>query len=1182
MYSHIHKRLDKCCRQSTLDLNAASTYLAQPSIIAMIPSKLRLQSSVASVAGRPSRFLMVSFLASATMAWAVPIPMQVLDSEGKPLPGVTVEAQVSQGENSIFQTQTTDDQGHVAFEAVASARWKDYFGRFNAWKAEYALAAGTLVPGGAKVTLLPGVSVSGVVVDAEKKPVAGVKVEFVSAAGDDGSRVSVGVVKEKSSFASRYEVTSDAEGKFSLAGLPPKTRVTLSVSDPRFVATSAAGRVGGEPIQVSVRAGATLKGVLLDEAGAPVVGATVYASSPNRYEAGGYASAETDAQGGYLLTGLASGSYSVNFAAPYGEDGLPKLVGVPTQVSAVESKVTEVAPIRARSGVVVKGTVRDAASKKPVSGASVRAVQPGPVEMYTDTDAAGVWKLRVLPGSLKVSLNQAPPEYLPPNGGMSRSVEAPTGGMEGLDFEVQPAAKLTGRVVDEKGQGVKTKLVLSREYQEWPLSSDAEGNFTAYGPTAGEISIGNSMWNDIEDKDSMKWEVVRGTTFTMPVQGPLQVVVKPLVYTFIEGTVVDEAGAPVADAQVTLGIMTKWGKDRTTGTEVKVVTDAQGRYRREKLRPNDSVEVRAAKPKYDFASGGKATKAGDTWTVTPVVLRARNGQLKGQVFDVNGQPVAGAQIFAAGVETRSSTGGDFVLENLPSAEVEVVGYAGQSFGLAKSDGKSPVELKLGPVTLQKQDVALANQIIEEAIAVAQNTNYYAKSALRLNAVDNFENRLAAAEVMQGGARDQSLSGLILDGSAKSTVPTAQLLEATRLISSPSLRIYSAGILWSRRADWPDDAPTRAFVAELESTATEQAKLDDNDNWQRIIGLFSVAPIVERYQGEKAGEFAFNRAYAWILKKYPETKADNEGDRGGEPTRDDTLRVVSGLIAASSPHLFNRLLESISEPEAPEYSWSLEEGAVAIAKRQGLKAALPTLERLRLAPPLRTGANGGSVDWRYANALRRALTEGRNDAPEEALRLAKGLSPADTGNDDNQSRAIAEAAFALPLLQALPLWREVLPKLEPSQIARYAVRIAPLDHQLAKELIDVAGARFSGEDPNKNIWRMERNEAGFAFYEGSFDPARARYRLEKAWANSLKEAPQERGGSAMARAMAKFDGQRALEWARQLPQGEGSFLPRIEALRKIAQWIEADDETRQGVPFDRWGASDTWRFGDQEW
>jgi hypothetical protein len=101
-------------------------------------------------------------------------------------------------------------------------------------------------------------------------------------------------------------------------------------------------------------------------------------------------------------------------------------------------------------------------------------------------------------------------------------------------------------------------------------------------------------------------------------------------------------------------------------------------------------------------------------------------------------------------------------------------------------------------------------------------------------------------------------------------------------------------------------------------------------------------------------------------------------------------------------------------------------------------------------------------------------------------------------------------------------------LEPSHATYFAIRIAPFARELAQELLDAVATKFLGEDHNKNVWRMERSEARFAFCEGSIEPARARYRLERAWARSSKENLQERNSSAMVNAMAKFNGQPALD------------------------------------------------------
>lgn len=88
----------------------------------------------------------------------------------------------------------------------------------------------------------------------------------------------------------------------------------------------------------------------------------------------------------------------------------------------------------------------------------------------------------------------------------------------------------------------------------------------------------------------------------------------------------------------------------------------------------------------------------------------------------------------------------------------------------------------------------------------------------------------------------------------------------------------------------------------------------------------------------------------------------------------------------------------------------------------------------------------------------------------------------------------------------------------------------------------------------------RDSEAFAFYEADFDPASARFRLEKQWGD-----PKSRSTQAV-RALAKLDAARALEWAAQLPEQEEYEPAQFRARQAIARWLYADAEAREKLGF----------------
>ena len=134
----------------------------------------------------------------------------------------------------------------------------------------------------------------------------------------------------------------------------------------------------------------------------------------------------------------------------------------------------------------------------------------------------------------------------------------------------------------------------------------------------------------------------------------------------------------------------------------------------------------------------------------------------------------------------------------------------------------------------------------------------------------------------------------------------------------------------------------------------------------------------------------------------------------------------------------------------------------------------------------------------------------------------------------------------------------------------------LDPKLGRELFALARARGENSDTyaRGGFW------APYGFYLARADAASARLELEREWSARLA-SNEGQNLAPIARAMSAANGARALEMARQLPAGKDNFWS-LEARRKIGQYLVATPDQRRDWPFDRWGATDTWGPGDEEW
>lgn len=125
---------------------------------------------------------------------------------------------------------------------------------------------------------------------------------------------------------------------------------TVREPDAAKVTVTSGGTV---KVDVKVVAGATVKGKVVDAKGKPVKGASVSVSNSNR---AGYGYAETDSNGSYQITGLATGPVQVWASTGSGSsfrDGQAKVSAV--QGKTVTSKTIK---LKAQSTGTIKGTVK--------------------------------------------------------------------------------------------------------------------------------------------------------------------------------------------------------------------------------------------------------------------------------------------------------------------------------------------------------------------------------------------------------------------------------------------------------------------------------------------------------------------------------------------------------------------------------------------------------------------------------------------------------------------------------------------------------------------------------------------------------------------------------------------------------------------------------------------------------
>lgn len=363
--------------------------------------------------------------------------------------------------------------------------------------------------------------------------------------------------------------------------------------------------------------------------------------------------------------------------------------------------------------IAVSGTVL-MADDRPASGARVellpifplnRPGDPAPAAT-TATDAAGRFALEApSPGIWKVVVRSAgasPIQYAPlplvepvelppallsagtPSGRVGWGPVSPTAG---TGHPADPLL-LSGQILDETGRKpIPGALVWATAEPGAFARTDAEGRFQVPAPGRRRFDLEALAPGHLLKKVPITRPQLASRkvgTITLPRTGTLR------------GKVVDPQGRPVLGAMVVAipeGARGERVFDPSDPVADRAVTDAQGRFALNRLRPERGYEVRATRTG-SFPAAQHATvgdPAAQPRNLTLVLAAAR--AVRGKVQDPAGRPIADAEVvlrpafrpgLSAGEDTegltaRSDAKGVFAVPAAPAAEIELAvrkkGYA---------------------------------------------------------------------------------------------------------------------------------------------------------------------------------------------------------------------------------------------------------------------------------------------------------------------------------------------------------------------------------------------------------------------------------------------------------------------------------------------------------------------------
>ncbi|MBK9071505.1 MAG: carboxypeptidase regulatory-like domain-containing protein [Myxococcales bacterium] len=460
-----------------------------------------------------------------------------------------------------------------------------------------------------------------------------------------GARVAVEALAE-------HAQTTAADGKATLVGVS-EGWTPLTVRADGFAAHAEFVEISGKSKEVAVRLkrGAPVRGRVVDEAGAPVEGAKIFAIDASSYfgEIDSQPLAQSDAKGEFTVAAVAPGSY--RFRARHAD-----FAAATSSITAVDANGTrELVLLTVKKGIALRGRVvttdKAAVAYANVSLAgsadgtrSTTALADGTFEFKAVALAAGaeaLEKTKLLARSETATSKPLPLAQLAPNANVARDIE-------NLELVVDQVGKIAGTTVDEAGAAVPEASVVAYldpsknggdlmelMTQTATATSDGDGNFVVYGLGDGEYSLsgsrgGQMQWGGLPQNPTNAKTGATGVRVVVPGEGKI-----------------------VGKVAFADGSAPKSGTARVGWLQNANVVD--GAFTLEAVPAgNYALRVKGA----GFVEGAKdgvVVKGGETTDVGTIVVE-RGRTVAGVVRDAKGAPVVGAKVYLGTMIVASGTG----------------------------------------------------------------------------------------------------------------------------------------------------------------------------------------------------------------------------------------------------------------------------------------------------------------------------------------------------------------------------------------------------------------------------------------------------------------------------------------------------------------------------------------------
>ncbi|WP_345069311.1 carboxypeptidase regulatory-like domain-containing protein [Leifsonia kafniensis] len=527
----------------------------------------------------------------ASLAKGSTISGTVKNAAGTGIAGVSVYA--SSKTSDAYGSATTSSSGTYSMTGLAAGSYTLSFtasGYVSEWwsnvtsydkRTFFAVAAGASLTRDAE--LAKGATISGIVKNSSGTAITGVNV--------------TASLKVKDSLYPAWAgyATTDGSGKYSITGLAAGSYTLQFSSSSNYVsewwsnaassdkASYFALATGASATKDAALAkGATVSGTVKNAAGTGIAGVSVNASS----KTGQYGSATTSSSGTYSMTGLAAGSYTLQFSST--SNYVPEWwsnalsLGKATYFALTAGASTTKDAALAK-GATISGTVKNSAGAG-IAGVSVNASSKTGQYGYATTSSSGKYSITGLAAGSYTLQFSSTSNYVPEWWSNAASSQNATyfglaaGASTTRDAALAKGATISGTVKNASGaalSGVSVSASPKTGYMGGYATTNSSGTYSIVGLAAGSYTLSFSAPGHVSEWWGNVTSYDKRTYFALAAAASTTRDVTLAKGAIVTGVVKNSAGKGIGGAWVTVYAKGADGKPEYRGSSG---TDATGRY----------------------------------------------------------------------------------------------------------------------------------------------------------------------------------------------------------------------------------------------------------------------------------------------------------------------------------------------------------------------------------------------------------------------------------------------------------------------------------------------------------------------------------------------------------------------------------------------------------------------------